>query len=67
MGDEKAVDFLIALLKDDDRFVRQEAVWALGKIGGTRALEGLSRASFEEKNGFVQDAIKKAIERLQPK
>ncbi len=67
MGDEKAVDSLIAVLKDNDRFVRQEAVCALGKIGGARALEALTQALVEEKNGFVQDSIKKAVERLQPK
>lgn len=67
MGDEKAVDSLVALLKDNDRFVRQEAVYALGKIGGARALEALTQALAEEKNGLVQDSIKKAVERLQPK
>ncbi len=67
MRDEKAVDSLIAVLKDDNRFVRQEAVWALGKIGGARALEALTQALVEEKDEFVQDSIKKAVERLQPK
>jgi HEAT repeat protein len=67
MGDEKAVDSLIAVLKDDNRFVRQEAVRALGKIGGARALEALTQALVEEEDGFVQDSIKKAVERLQPK
>ena len=55
------------VLKDKDRFVRQEAVWALGKIGGARALEALTQALVEEKNGFVRDSIKKAVESLQPK
>ncbi len=67
MRDEKAVDSLVAVLKDDNRFVRQEAVRALGKIGGARALEALTQALVEEKDGFVQDSIKKAVERLQPK
>jgi HEAT repeat protein len=67
MRDEKAVDSLITLLKDRDRFVRQEAVRALGKIGGVRALEALTQALGEEKDEFVKDSIKKAIERLQPK
>jgi len=67
MGDEKAVDSLIAVLKDDNRFVRQEAVRALGKIGGARALESLTQALVEEKDEFVKDSIKKAMERLQPK
>jgi HEAT repeat protein len=66
MGDEKAVDSLIAVLKDDNRFVRQEAVWALARIGGAGALEALTQALVEEKNRFVQDSMKKAVERLQP-
>jgi hypothetical protein len=40
---------------------------ALGKIGGAIALEALTQALGEEKNGFVQDSIKRAVERLQPK
>ncbi len=67
MGDEEAVDSLIAVLKDNNRFVRQEAVRALGKIGNARALESLTQALVEEKDEFVKDSIKKAIERLQPK
>ena len=66
MGDEKTVDSLIIVLKDNNRFVRQEAVRALGKIGGTRALESLTQALVEEKDEFVKDSIKKAMERLQP-
>ena len=67
MRDEKAVDSLIPVLKDHNRFVRQEAVRALGKIGGARALEALTQALVEEKDEFVKDSIKRAIERLQPK
>ena len=67
MGDEKAVDSLIVLLKDDNRFVRQEAVRALGKIGGARALEALTQTLVEEKDEFVKDSIKKAVEKLQAK
>ncbi|MBN1368100.1 MAG: HEAT repeat domain-containing protein [Dehalococcoidales bacterium] len=67
MGDNKAVDYLIVLLKDDNRFVRQETVRALGKIGGAMALETLTQALFEEKDEFVKDFIKKAVEKLQPK
>jgi HEAT repeat protein len=67
MRDEKAVDSLISVLKDHNRFVRQEAVWALGKIGGAKALESLTQALVVEKDEFVKDSIKRAIERLQPK
>ena len=67
MGDEKTVDSLVTVLKDDNRFVRQEAVMALGKIGGARTLESLTQALVEEKDEFVKDFIKKAMEKLQPK
>ena len=67
MGDEKAVDSLVTVLKDDNRFVRQEAVMALGKIGGASTLESLTQALIEEKDEFVKDFIKKAMEKLQPK
>ena len=67
MGDEKAVDSLISVLKDNNRFVRQEAIWALGKIGGTIALESLTQALVVEKDEFVKDSIKRVMERLQPK
>ena len=66
LRDEKAVEYVIAALKDDDRFVRQEAAMALAKIGGVRALESMTQALAEEKNEFVRDFIQKAIGRLQP-
>ena len=63
--DETVIDVLIPVLKDKDRFVRQEAVLALRKIGGSRAVEHLSQALDTEKNEFVRDFIKMALERLQ--
>jgi HEAT repeat protein len=64
IGDEKAVDALILVLKDRDRFVRQEAVTALGKIGGGRLVQPLTQALEEEKDEFVIDFIKKVLEKL---
>ncbi len=66
-GDETVIDALIPVLKDKDRFVRQEAVLALKKIGGSRAAEHLTQALNTEKNEFVRDFIKRALERLQSK
>ena len=63
-GDEKAVDALILVLKDKNRFVRQEAIAALGKIGDERVVEPLNQALGEEKDEFVQDSIRKVIEKL---
>ncbi len=66
-ADKTAIDALIPALKDENRFVRQEAVLALKKIGGSRAVEQLTQALNAEKNELVIDFIKKALERLQSK
>ena len=66
-ADETAIDALIPLLKDKDRFVRQEVVLALKKIGGSKVVEHLTQAFDTEKNEFVSDYIKMALERLQGK
>ncbi len=67
MADETAIDALIPVLKDENRFVRQEVVLALKKIGGSRAVEHLTQALNTEKNEFVIDFIRMALERLQSK
>ena len=61
-ADETAIDALIPVLMDENRFVRQEAVLALGKIGGSRAVEHLTQALNMEKNEFVSDFIRTALE-----
>ena len=65
--DETVIDALIPVLKDENRFVRQEAVLSLRKIGGSRAVEHLTQALNTEKNEFVIDYIRMALERLQRK
>tara|TARA_B100000315_G_C14281358_1_gene453183 strand:- start:24 stop:326 length:303 start_codon:yes stop_codon:yes gene_type:complete len=67
MGDETAIDALIPVLKDENRFVRQETVVALKNIGGSRAVEHLTQALNTEKNEFVIGFIRTALERLQGK
>ena len=67
MMDEKAVDSLIPILKDKDRFVRQEVALALGKIGNAKVVEHLTQALENEKHESVKDFLKKAIEKLQSK
>jgi len=67
MADERVVDSLIPVLKDKNRFVRQEAILALGKIGGSRSVEYLTQALNTEKDEFVKDFIRKALERMQSK
>ncbi len=65
--DETIIDTLIPVLKDENRFVRQEVVLALKKIGGPRAVEHLTQALSTEKNEFVIDFIKMALKRLSSK
>ena len=67
MRDERAVDLLIPVLKDRNRFVRQEVILALGKIGGSRSMEYLTEALNTENDEFVKDFIVKALEKLQDK
>jgi HEAT repeat protein len=64
IGDKEAVDALILVLKDQNRFVRQEAIAALGKIGGERPVEPLAKALEEEKDEFVQESVRKVLEKL---
>ena len=64
IGDKEAVDALILVLKDKNRFVRQEAIAALGKIGGERLVEPLAQALEEENDEFVIDSIRKVLEKL---
>ncbi len=64
IGDEKVVDALILVLKDKNRLVRQEAIAALGKIGGARLVKPLTQALEEEKDEFVIDSIKRVLEKL---
>ena len=66
-ADETAIDALIPVLKDENRFVRQEAVLALQKIGGSRAVEHLTQALDTEENEFVTGSIRMALERLRSK
>ena len=41
IGDKRAVDPLIAILKNSNKVVHSEAIWALGKIGDVRAVDPL--------------------------
>ena len=64
IGDEEAVDALILVFQDQNKFVRQEAIAALGKIGGERLVEPLTKALEEEKDEFVQESVRKVLEKL---
>jgi epoxyqueuosine reductase len=61
--DDTAIPELIMVLKDDPRPVlRGTAAWALGKIGGSDALDALKRASAIEQEEEVLHEISKGLE-----
>jgi epoxyqueuosine reductase len=51
-----------ALLEDPESLVRGHAAWALGRIGGAAAREGLERARARESDPEVQEEIRLALE-----
>ncbi len=63
--DERATEPLIQNLKDKNKFVRKEVIMALGKIGGTSAVEPLTNALRVEKDEFVKRLIENILETLQ--
>ena len=63
IGDERAIEPLIAALKDQDWRVRQKAAWALGYLGDPRALAPLRRALGDRREG-VDDMIYEAMDRI---
>ncbi|MFT9598249.1 tRNA epoxyqueuosine(34) reductase QueG [Mesobacillus sp.] len=61
--DDTAIPELIKVMQDDPRPVlRGTAAWALGKIGGSDALDALKRASAVEKDEEVLNEISKGLE-----
>ncbi|WP_226676179.1 tRNA epoxyqueuosine(34) reductase QueG [Mesobacillus jeotgali] len=61
--DDSAVPELIKVMQDDPRPVlRGTAAWALGKIGGSEALDALKHASTVEKEEEVLYEISKGLE-----
>jgi epoxyqueuosine reductase len=53
-----------ALLEDPEALVRGHAAWALGRIGGCAALEGLERASAQETDPEVREEIQLALHEI---
>lgn len=69
IGDPKSVEPLIDRLVNDLKYeVRGSAAWALGQIGGSRAIEALKQSLTTEKDPIVveeiEDALGVASERL---
>jgi epoxyqueuosine reductase len=64
--DETAVEDLIQVMKKDPRPVlRGTAAWALGKIGGTTAVDALVTAKQKEEDQEVLDEINKGLSFIQ--
>ena len=61
---KKAVDGLIGLLDHPDEFVRWAAVWTLGEIGDTRALDKLYQLLENADTIFFALALEEAIAKI---
>ena len=60
-GDASAVPVLLKLMQDPESLIRGHAAWALGYIGGLRAVNGLNKAYSEEADGAVRQEIEFAL------
>ncbi len=65
VGDATAVDALIPLLRDEDKYVRAIVAEALGKIGGAQAVDALTNV-LDDSVRFVRWSAARALKRLQP-
>jgi len=60
LGLKNAVPELLELLNDSDREIREQAIWALGEIGGERArlaLERLQRSASAGERQLIEEAL----------
>ncbi len=64
VGDETAVPVLAKALQEEPVLVRIHAAWALGRIGGERALEALRHKLTQEENAEVREEILLALENI---
>lgn len=63
MNDPRAIEPLIALLKDADWRVRYKAVWALGRLGDVSVLPFLRQVSNDESD-TVRDSVLQAKDEI---
>jgi HEAT repeat protein len=61
LGDSKASEPLIILLKDENKYVRMMAARALGAMGGKNIQEELKKALAKEQDEKVKEAIQEAL------
>ena len=62
LGDSNAIEPMIILLKDENRFVRMMAARALGVLGGDKVHDALADAIRNEKDEKVIEAITIALQ-----
>ena len=62
IGDRRAVEPLIAAMKDRDKGVKKGAAVALGDIGDGRAVEPLIQA-LKDEDESIQRAVRESLER----
>jgi epoxyqueuosine reductase len=60
-GDRRHVPVLAAALGDGESLVRGHAVWALGRLGGTEALDALRRRLLVEEDAYVREELEAAL------
>ncbi len=58
---KEAVPELLKALEDEDELVRSHTAWALGKVSGEKAKNGLEKALSMETNLNVKEEIKSAL------
>jgi epoxyqueuosine reductase len=59
--DERALEDLGRLLETGEDEVRGYAAWAIGRIGGTKAVQILENSLFKEKDGLIKQEIESAL------
>jgi HEAT repeat protein len=64
LRDKRAIDPLVASLKDEYRMVRLAAALALADIGDKRAVPALTEAAANEKEEEARSQMKEALQRL---
>ncbi len=66
--DETAIDTLVEVMKKDPRpVIRGTSAWALGKIGGEKAFNALTKEQLRENDKDVADEIAKGLSMLKNK
>jgi len=66
VADRRSVPALLGALVDDETLIRGHAAWALGRLGGPEAREGLALALRREADAWVRDECGLALQECGP-